>query len=71
MKRGLLSVESKSVLLRSISDIRVNQNFIQSILGYGTLELNIGGGEYELKMEKLKSPVKVREDIEERLHKLY
>ena len=68
---GFFHILTKSVPLAMVSDIRVKQNLFQRIFHYGVLELNTGGGEfYELKMEKLRNPVKVKEDIEERLHKL-
>ena len=70
-RRGFFHITTKSVPLQMISDLRVRQNFIQGLLHYGTLEINTGGGEfYELVMEKLHNPLKVKEDIEERLHKL-
>lgn len=68
---GIFNILTKSVPLHMISDMRIKQNFLQRILRYGTLEINTGGGEfYELKIEKLRHPVKVQENIEERLHRL-
>ena len=60
-RRGFFHITTKSVPLQMISDLRVRQNFIQGLLHYGTLEINTGGGEfYELVMEKLHNPLKVR-----------
>ncbi len=71
MRTGFLKHICKSVPLYMISDMHVKQTLLQSIFHYGTLELNTGGGEhYELSMHKLRNPIKVKEDIENRLHKV-
>jgi len=69
---GFFHITTKSVPLQMITDMRIKQNFLQGLLHFGTLEINTGGGEhYELSMEKLRNPLKVKEAIEERLHKLH
>ena len=71
LRRGFFNITRKSVPLNMITDFKVRQNFLQSILGYGTLELNTGGGEfYELSMKRLRNPTKILRDIENRIGRL-
>ncbi len=71
LRKGFFNITRKSVPLNMITDFKVRQNFFQSILGYGTLELNTGGGEfYELTMRRLRNPTKILKDIQSRLSRL-
>ena len=62
-ERGILSKDRTSVSLRHVRAVNVSQDFINRILGVGTVEISTAGDEPEFTIKDLPDPHTIREAI--------
>jgi uncharacterized membrane protein YdbT with pleckstrin-like domain len=69
LQKGILSIEHIVVYYDKLTDVRIYQSLWARIMAYGSIYLNTPGhgegGEYELFLDKIPSPHRVRAFIEE------
>lgn len=65
---GILSKETRKILIQSIVDIDLRQNFWQRLLNYGTIDIHSVSGANLIKVEKINKPNKFVDVLETRMN---